>query len=134
MIRQMKLIPLFMLMIASTTFFACKKTNNNITRTYAGRHTGKILYNTCGDMVIQATDGTGIGQYGWTDSNNTTLPVYNNVFKVANPVQFSSVDTTHISIGDIVNFQFTTPITDIYLWCIQTVKTPDTIYVVQRVP
>lgn len=129
---QNKILSLLGRLLIPIIFFCCHKAGNT-SRTYSGTHTGKVLYNTCGKMVIHAIDGSGIGQNGWTDSNSLAYPVYNNVFKVANPIQFSADDTIHISIGDTVNFQFTTPITNIYLWCNIAVYTPDTVYIVKRV-
>jgi len=43
---------------------------------------GKVLFDMCGNIAVQFTDGTPRGQMGWHGDGDSM--VYNNVFKVSN--------------------------------------------------
>lgn len=97
---------------------ACVKT-----RQYPVVHTGVVIYNVCGNVVVQSIDGSKMGQDSWTDVNNAEKPVYKHVFRVANPCQFGQ----H-SFGDTVHFQVCDPEVQRCSSCDMKVATPEVAY------
>ena len=50
---------------------------------YPGEYRGTVLFDVCGNITVQFSDGTRRGQMGWRTNVDTF--VHNNVFRVANP-------------------------------------------------
>lgn len=84
---------------------------------------GKILKNACGQIAIQVTDGSGIGERGWNDEGK----VYNNVFSVANSCTWRPKNGT----SEDICFRFVTPKPQNCYQCLMYVHVPETSFHIQ---
>lgn len=75
------------------SFVACRKHKHidPASKVYVG----KVLRDVCGNITVQFTDGTPLGQIGWIDEFDTTSS-YNNVFAVANPCTWGKKRTNEV--------------------------------------
>lgn len=62
-------------------------------------YTGVVLRVICCQDVIQTIGTYNLGQMGWIDSGDVSHPVYDHVFRVANPCQFGAKQ------GDTIRFK-----------------------------
>jgi len=89
---------------------------------------GIVVYNVCGNVVIQASGADKIGEDGWTDTNDPSKPVYDHIFKVANPCEFGGY-----SQGDTISFVVSKPKAHQCMQCEIYVATPVTSYPIKVV-
>ncbi len=109
------LMPLFALCMGS-----CKKTEPH---PVGATHKGVVLFNVCGNIVIQSQGLDFFGENNWTDENNASKPVYDHVFTVANPCDFGAY-----SGGEEINYRFVAPKPQGCAQCLLYVVTPETKY------
>ncbi len=107
-----------LLFISILHFCRCTKTEAP-----AVTYRGIVVYNICGNIVVQSVGPELIGENNWTDSNNPVKPVYNHVFKVANPCDFGMR-----SQGDTINFTIVSAKPQQCPQCLLYVATPATSY------
>lgn len=86
-------------------------------------YTGVVIYNVCGNVVVQSVGPDYIGQDNWVDVNNSERPVYNHIFRVSNPCQFGAYNY-----GDTIRFHITTPQAQRCTQCDLYLVLPDTAY------
>ncbi len=91
-------------------------------------HRGVVLYDVCGNIVIQSLGPNYLGQDHWVDENNDTHPVYEHVFRVANPCDFGEHAT-----GDTIGFNVTGPVPQYCAQCKMYVATPDAAFYIREV-
>ncbi len=94
----------------------CKKTTTPVVI-----YKGVVLYNICGNVVIQSQGAQLLGENGWTDSNNPSRPIYDHVFRVANACEFGNY-----SQGDTIQFAITNLKAQQCAQCLLYVATPTT--------
>lgn len=87
---------------------------------------GVVLYNVCGNVVIQSIEPHHLGENNWTDSNNPALPIYNHVFKVSNACEFGMKNH-----GDTIKFAIVSPKQDNCEKCLLYVATPNSTYAIR---
>lgn len=87
----------------------------------ATQYQGKVLFDVCGNIAVQFTDGTARGQMGWRRDGDSI--VYNNVFRVANPCTWGWDGRNN----DIV-FTFVAPVPQQCAQCLAWTATPDIAY------
>lgn len=108
-----------MLPILAISIRSCKKRETATVVSYKGI----VLYNVCGNVVLQTIGPNNFGENNWTDNNNPDHPVYNHVFTVANACSFGM----HSS-GDTINFTIVAPEPQTCAQCLIYVATPETSY------
>ncbi len=93
-------------------------------RTYTpGRiHTGRVIVDMCGNVAVQFSDGTPLGQMGWSDGTRT----YDNIFRVSNGCTWR-----HDNTQEYVRFRFVPQETQSCYVCAVFVPLPDTAYSIQ---
>lgn len=113
--------------LALALFFSACRSSEIITpapgEVYPGQHRGKVLFDVCGNIAVQITDGTQRGQMGWRHGADT--PVYDRVFRVMNPCTWNGSGMT-----DIV-FSFAAPDSQRCAQCLAWTATPDSAYFIR---
>lgn len=84
---------------------------------------GVVLYNVCGNVVIQTSGNETIGENNWTDNNDPNHPRYDHVFSVSNACEFGVYGQ-----GDTVDFVLTKPRAQQCAQCELYVYKPATAY------
>lgn len=110
-----KIIPLALLLAISLLGFACSKHT-----AHSKVYKGVVVNDVCCNVVIRTIGPSYLGQMGWIDSSNSAHPIYDHVFKVANPCQFP----TH-QIGDTITFTLTDAQVQSCACCMIYVATPE---------
>jgi len=85
------------------------------------QYKGKVLFDMCGNIAVQFTDGTARGQMGWRRDVDST--VYNNVFRVSNPCTWGWDGK-----NNDVTFAFTAQVPQQCVQCMAWTATPDTAF------
>lgn len=119
----MKAVILF---FAAVLAISCgKRHDDNVVsaRVYQGR----VLKAVCGNIAIQLTDGSAIGQSSWLDPTDSIE--YVNVFKVANPCNCGPVNA-----GSIIRFRLVPPLPQTCAQCLAWVAVPDSARSIVVVP
>lgn len=88
---------------------------------------GKVLKSVCGNIAVQVTDGSTIGQSSWLDPSDSIE--YVNVFKVANPCNCGPVTS-----GSTIRFRLVPPSPQTCAQCLIWVPVPDTAHSIVVVP
>ena len=88
---------------------------------------GKVLKSVCGNIAVQLTDGSTIGQSYWLDPSDSIE--YVNVFKVANPCNCGPVAP-----GATIRFRLVAPSPQNCVQCLMWVPVPDTAHSIVVVP
>lgn len=119
----MKAIILF---FAAVLAISCgKRHNDNVVS--ARVYQGKVLKAACGNIAIQLTDGSTIGQSYWLDPSDSIE--YANVFKVANPCNCGP-----ITAGNNIRFRLVPPSPQNCAQCLMWVPVPDSARSIVVVP
>ncbi len=103
---------------------ACKKNDTPSGPVY----TGTILRNICGQVMVQTTGTTLIGQNNWVDGNDPSGKKYDHVFRVQNACQLGNYPE-----GSNISFRISAPETQNCAVCMLYVATPDTTYPIEVV-
>ena len=90
-------------------------------------YTGVVVYNVCGNAVIQTTGPHHLGAETWMDNNNESRPVYKHVFTVANPCEMGVLNT-----GDTIRFTLTGPQAGDCNSCMMYLEIPAVKYAIER--
>lgn len=88
---------------------------------YTDPHKGRVLFDVCGNIAVQCTDGPPKGQMGWRHGGDST--VYNNVFRVANPCTWGWDGT-----NKDITFTFSVEEPQKCALCLAWTATPDSAY------
>ena len=88
---------------------------------------GQVLKSVCGNIAVQVTDGSNIGQASWLDPSDSVE--YANVFRVANPCNCGPVDE-----GRVIRFRLVPPSAQTCVQCLIWVPVPDTAHSIVVVP
>jgi hypothetical protein len=83
-------------------------------------YSGKIIKSACGNIVVQFTDGTKMGQSRWEDNGK----VYKHVFAVENPCTWNPAGVT----GENIRFRLVRLTPQNCEQCLIFVTVPDTKY------
>jgi hypothetical protein len=118
-----RILILVFLVAGTLTSIGCRKTEPPRTI-----YKGVVIYNICGNIVIQATGAEAIGENNWTDNNNAVKPVLDHVFKVANPCEFGTQ-----SQGDTISFEIVSQRPQNCAQCLIYIETPATAYPIRIV-
>jgi len=111
---------------AAVLVVSCGKSHrDNIV--YSTIYQGKVLKSVCGNIAVQLTDGSTIGQSYWLDPSDSIE--YVNVFKVANPCNCGPVAP-----GAIIRFRLVPPSPQNCVQCLMWVPVPDTAHSIVVVP
>lgn len=102
-------------LIGGILFSSCGK-KVNIGPVYSG----KIIKNACGNIVVQFTDGTPMGQARWEDDGK----VYTHVFAVQNPCTWNPAGLT----GENIRFRLVGLTPQQCAQCLMYVAVPDAKY------
>lgn len=91
-------------------------------------YTGKIIQGICGQITVQFTDGTPLGQNGWINESDDKKTKYDRVFRIANPCDIGNNP-------DSGSFRFhIVPLRpQNCAQCLAYVATPDTAYAIEIV-
>ena len=108
----------FLVLLASLVWSGCTKTEGT-----SAVYKGVVIYDICGNVVVQSVGTDKIGQASWVDVNNAERPTYRHVFRVANPCQFG----VH-SFGDTISFRIVAPQSQHCNQCQVSLVMPDTSY------
>lgn len=87
------------------------------------QYRGKVLFDMCGNIAIQFTDGTLRGQMGWRRDGDST--VYNNVFRVSNPCTWRWDGR-----NNDITFTFAPPEPQQCMQCMAWTATPDSAFAI----
>lgn len=108
---------------------ACKKPHYpSVPPVYSDYHTGKVLNAVCGNITVQFTDGSPLGQNNWYNPTSSYSANYNHVFRVANPCTWSGDQA-----GTDIRFRFVQPQVQTCALCMLYAPTPDTAYNIEVV-
>ena len=115
------LFPVLAVLIIATS---CRKPT---TTTTGPSHTGRIINSICGQITVQFTDGSSLGQNGWVDKGTT----YNHVFAIADPCNWNE---SGIIPGDTIRFTIVPPKVQNCVLCMAIGHIPDTAYSIEYQP
>lgn len=85
--------------------------------------TGKVVKSMCGQIAIQFTDGTPLGQMGWIDASDSGHAPYDAIFRVTNSCSWGNKN-----VGDSIQFRFVQESVQDCAVCMAWTATPDTAY------
>jgi hypothetical protein len=117
---KQSVILIIVVAMAAFLFAQCRKSEDHSeSRIYQG----VVLYNVCGNVVIQTQGPDYLGQDNWKDENNSSNPVYDHVFHVSNSCEFGTY-----SQGDTINFVLTAQKPQQCAACLLYVAVPEVAY------
>jgi len=92
---------LFILMALPVLASTCKKNRDTAKDDYLR---GKVIRNSCADLVIQVLNDDTVGEDGWKDVTNKNT-VYDNVFSATNSCKLGDA----AKVGNILKFKIAQP-------------------------